>query len=77
VKQFKYVGPYEEVEVPALGAVVAQGETVQVETDLVDGFEGQEVWSTSRTPSGRRPRRRRRRLAPTTTPTARRADRWL
>jgi hypothetical protein len=44
VKQFKYVGPYEEVEVPALGAVVAQGETVQVETDLVDGFEGQEVW---------------------------------
>jgi hypothetical protein len=79
VKQFKYVGPYDEVEVPALGVVVAQGETVQVEdTDVSCGarWAGRRG-STSRTRSGRRPRRRPRRRAPTTTPTARRADRWL
>lgn len=45
MKQFKYVGPYDEVEVPAIGAVVKQGETVQVEdTDVSAGLEGQDVW---------------------------------
>jgi hypothetical protein len=44
VKQFKYVGPHDEVDIPALGVVVAQGRTVQVPTDLVEGFEGQAVW---------------------------------
>lgn len=45
MKKFKYVGPYDEVEVPALGAVVAHGETVEVEdTDVSAGLDGQDVW---------------------------------
>lgn len=44
MKQFKYVGPYEEVEVNHVG-IVAQGETVQVEDPEVSaGLEGQDVW---------------------------------
>lgn len=44
MKQFKYVGPYDEVEVNHIG-LVKQGETVQVEDPEVSaGLEGQEVW---------------------------------
>jgi hypothetical protein len=44
VKQFKYVGPYDEVEVNHIG-LVKQGETVQVEDPEVSaGLEGQDVW---------------------------------
>jgi hypothetical protein len=49
-KSFKYVGPYEEVEVPALGAFVKQGETVVVEDeDIAAGLEGQDVWQPVKT----------------------------
>lgn len=45
MRRYKYVGPYDEVEVPALGAVVAQGATVEVhDTDLADGLDGQDSW---------------------------------
>lgn len=45
MRRFKYVGPYDEVEVPALGVVVAHGETVEVDdTDIADGLEGQDTW---------------------------------
>lgn len=44
-RSFKYVGPYEEVEVPALGAFVKRGETVEVsDKDIAAGFDGQETW---------------------------------
>lgn len=42
--EFKYVGPYEEVDVPALGAVVKQGETVDVSDEEAAGLEGQSTW---------------------------------
>lgn len=45
MKKFKYVGPYDEVDVPALGIVVSQGETVDVEdTDVSAGLDGQDSW---------------------------------
>jgi hypothetical protein len=45
VKQFKYVGPYDEVEVPALAAFVKQGEVLQVDDpEIAAGFDGQEQW---------------------------------
>jgi hypothetical protein len=45
MRRFKYVGPYDEVAVPALNAVVAQGETVEVEDpDVADGLDGQDTW---------------------------------
>lgn len=31
MKRFKYVGPFDEVEIPAVGAVVGHGETVEIE----------------------------------------------
>ena len=48
--QFKYVGPYEEVEVPALGAFVKQGETVLVlDEDVAAGLVGQSTWEPVKT----------------------------
>lgn len=45
MKNYKYVGPYDEVDVPALGLVVAHGETVQVEdTEVSAGLDGQDSW---------------------------------
>jgi hypothetical protein len=38
----KYVGPYDEVEVPSLGLRVKNGETVEVED--ASGLVGQEIW---------------------------------
>lgn len=41
-RSFKYLGPFDEVEVPAVGAVVARGETVEVaDPDVADGLAGQ------------------------------------
>lgn len=44
MKSFKYVGPHAEVEIPALGAVVASGGTVEVPDAEASGFQGQSVW---------------------------------
>lgn len=45
---FKYVGPYEEVEVNHIG-LVKQGETVDVQDeDVAAGLKGQEIWEPVR-----------------------------
>lgn len=41
-KNWKYLGPFDEVEVPAIGAVVKRGETVTVEDpEISEGFDSQ------------------------------------
>ena len=41
-KNWKYLGPFDEVEVPAIGAVVKRGETVTVEDpEISEGLEAQ------------------------------------
>lgn len=45
MKRFKYVGPFDAVDVPALGRSVKQGETVEVEdVDVSAGLDGQADW---------------------------------
>lgn len=43
--KFKYVGPFAEVELPDIGAVVQRGGTVEVyDQDFAEGLAGQECW---------------------------------
>lgn len=44
-RQVKYVGPYDEVEVPAAGIRVKRGETVEVESDIAKSLTAQSVWN--------------------------------
>lgn len=44
-RKWKYVGPFDEVEIAATGQVVGRGETVEVEDpEISKGLEGQETW---------------------------------
>lgn len=41
-KNWKYLGPFDEVEVPALGATVRRGETVTVDDpEISEGLDSQ------------------------------------
>lgn len=42
----KYVGPFDAVEVPALDAVIKNGETVEVDDDMGLAMIEQEVWAS-------------------------------
>lgn len=45
MKRWKYVGPPDEADVPALNAVVSVGDVVEVEDPEVSaGLEGQDRW---------------------------------
>lgn len=45
MKTIKYNGPYEEVEVPALGATIAKGESVEVSDAQAKSLLNSENWS--------------------------------
>jgi hypothetical protein len=48
-KSFKYVGPYEEVDCPALNRTIKQGEVVEVEDEAIAaGLVGQDTWEPVR-----------------------------
>lgn len=45
-RKFKYVGPFEEVEIAATGQVVERGHQVEIEDPEVSkGLEGQADWA--------------------------------
>lgn len=41
-RRFKYVGPFDEVDVA--GRTVGRGETAEFEADVAAGLDGQEAW---------------------------------
>lgn len=44
-RKFKYVGPFEEVEIAATGQVVQRGHTVEIDDpDVSAGLDGQDTW---------------------------------
>jgi hypothetical protein len=45
VRTFKYVGPFDEVEIPALGLTVQRNHQVQVDdVDVADSLDAQDDW---------------------------------
>lgn len=43
--KFRYAGPHDEVEVPALGAVVTHGQTVEASGQVAESLQQQgDVW---------------------------------
>jgi hypothetical protein len=44
-RKFKYVGPFDEVEIPAIGAVVKRGHLVVIDDpEISKGLDGQADW---------------------------------
>lgn len=44
-RKFKYVGPYDEVEIPAIGAVVQRNHQVEIhDPEVSKGLDGQADW---------------------------------
>jgi len=45
--EIQYVGPFDEVVIPALDVTVANGGTVECDDDLAAAFTDQTDWSTA------------------------------
>lgn len=42
--KFKYVGPHEAVDIPALGVTVAHGDTVEMTGEMAEEFSKRDDW---------------------------------
>jgi hypothetical protein len=48
--RLKYCGPFDAVEIPALGVTVEQGETVEVTGDMAEEFLKRDDWARADKP---------------------------
>jgi hypothetical protein len=54
--KFRYDGPFDEVEVPALGVTCARGHQIEARGDVAKSLDAQADWTRVDTPKPRRPK---------------------
>jgi hypothetical protein len=53
--KFRYVGPFEGVEIPALGVVVDYGHEIEVTGDVAQEFAKRDDWTRTDSPKAKAP----------------------